>query len=171
MNKNYLNTYYNQQWVYKEVKNFFSLKELFRLEVINYFKRKFGSRHEDMLWSYLEPRLLANLLYFRKKVGKNCYINYAGMHQRGFRDILCKMVRSKASKSILYLSAHVRGNGIDFNVKKMNSEAVRQWFVSHSEELPYPCRFEHKINGKLISWVHMDSNYQPTNPKVYLFNV
>jgi hypothetical protein len=176
MNQNYLNTYYSPNYVYSEIRNYFDLDEFYRNEVIDWAKTRFKGLWEERLWSYLEFRMLSNLLFIRVNLNKPITINHGATQQRGFRDILCNIVRNKWKKLKLYLSAHVRGSGVDFDVSGMIAEDVRNWIESKSEEIPYKLRLEWKKRDhnriyQPITWVHMDSNYEPNHPKVYKFNI
>ena len=65
------------------------------------------------------------------------------------------------------------GKAIDFDVKGMTADEVREWLIENEDLLPYKIRLEHKINktGKTITWVHMDVYYLERNKKLTLFNV
>jgi hypothetical protein len=78
---------------------------------------------------------------------------------------------SKFRKGRMYLSAHVMGRAIDFDVKGMTAEQVRLWLVEVEDILPYKIRLENKMNGKQISWVHLDVYWNEKNNHVYLFNI
>ena len=74
-------------------------------------------------------------------------------------------------KNKLYLSAHLFGKGVDFDVQGMTAVEVRKWMVENAHLFPVKIRLENLLKGKPISWVHMDTFYEQKNPKVYLFNV
>jgi hypothetical protein len=65
----------------------------------------------------------------------------------------------------IYLSGHVLGMAVDFDVKGMKAKDVRLWLIEHKSELPYKIRLEKNVN-----WVHLDVEDEPDNNKVYLFN-
>ena len=71
----------------------------------------------------------------------------------------------------MYLSAHVMGKAIDFDVKGMKATEVRDWVEENQDIFPYKIRLENKMNGKPIRWSHLDVYYSRKNPKVYKFNV
>jgi len=182
MIKDYLNTYYSPEWVYKEIKQYLALDEVYREDVINYMVGIYGeSKAEDMLWSFLEFRNLSNFLYIRKNFPCSyILVNTAKMEQRGVRDNLCKISKNYARKNKLTFSAHARYAAFDYEVYlrkngitvEVEPEDVRDWIVKNSKKIPYHIRLEwKKSNGKPITWVHQDSNYEPSNPKVYRFNI
>lgn len=168
MNVKYLNTYYSQEYVYQEIKKYFSIEEFFSKRMCNKYR-------EDQLWSFLDFRMLSNLLFIRVKRGNKITINnwkFGGTFtQRGFRSMFSKIVVSYYLRGILYASAHGRAGAVDFNEKGIVSEETRNWIINNSLHLPFKCRLEWKKKGKIINWVHMDSDFYPDHPKVYRFNV
>ena len=169
----YTITYYSPEWVYKEIRRFFGVHEFFRPAVVSWAQKRYPTSWENKLWSYLEFRNLSNLLFIRINIAKRITINRGSSQQRGMRDNLCRMMLSRAALRKLYLSAHVRGAGVDYDVEDTTAEGVRNWIVGHGNELPYHIRLEWKKvkTGKPIPWVHQDSNFEPGHPKVYRFNV
>ena len=160
----YLKTYYNQDWVYKEIKRYFKIQEFVAPQVIS----KYG---ELQCWSFMDFRLLSNVLWVRRTLERSITINTGGRVQRGLRSIMSKIVLGYVSKGRFYLSAHIRGSAVDMDVKAMQAYEVRNWLEKNFNGLPYKCRLENKKNGKQISWVHMDVDYFPDYPKVYRFNI
>jgi len=164
MKAEYLKTYYNQQWVYKNIKKYFKIGEFFSPRMCKRYS-------ESQLWSFKDPRQLANILFIRTERGLSIRINQGGQQQRGFRENICPLVRNRTNKGQIYTSAHMLGAGDDFNESGVTAEETREWIYDHRKEMPYPCRLEHKKNGVPISWTHLDCNYEPKNERVYLFDV
>lgn len=110
---------------------------------------------ESFCWNLLDPRLLANLDFIRKKLNRSITINnwlWRGeFSQRGFRENTSQIVKDETLRNKMYLSPHTQGKGIDFDVKGMTSQEVRNWMIKNKEEFPYPFRLENIVN-----WVHMD---------------
>ena len=50
------------------------------------------------------------------------------------------------------LSLHISGNALDFDVKGMSANAVRNYIIENQARFPYIKRLEKDVN-----WVHMDS--------------
>jgi len=154
--------------LYDEFLEYFDIREIVSEDVYNQFKE----RGDYFFLSRFDPRLLEVITFIRKDLGKSITVNnwlFGGdMHQRGLRENTSRIV---SSKDYPYLSAHVLGKAFDFNVKDMSSVHVREYLLSISELLPHKIRLENKLNGKPISWVHLDVCDEPKNPKVYLFNV
>lgn len=128
--------------------------------------RRFG----DKAWGFLDPRMLDNLAYIRtglaKPITANTWAQGGAYSQRGLRCNCCSLVANKTKAGALYVSAHMQGMAVDFDVKGMKAEEVRAWIKQHAATLPHPCRLE---NG--TSWVHMDVRVDTSNPeKLQTFN-
>ena len=155
--------------IIEELKQYFGIYELVDKATFD----KFG----DTCWQFADIKLLETLLFIRKGLDKRITINNwywgGGFSQRGLRTNICDIVKAKTNKNQLYLSAHVLFKAIDFDVRGMTADEVRQWIVNHIDELPHKIRLEHKINktGKTITWVHLDVYDNVDNPKIYLFNI
>lgn len=150
--------------IYEDIKKYFHISELVERVVFD--------RYGERAWRFFDPRLLENMLFIREKLGKAITVNNwksgGSMSQRGLRTNVSPLVRKKTG---LYLSAHLRGGALDFGVSGMTAIEVREWIKEHENEMPHPCRLERNLNGKPISWVHLDVDYEPKNPRVYLFDV
>lgn len=148
----------------KQLKNYFKIEELVDETVYN--------TYGESAWRFFDVRLLDTLLFIRLELNKSMTINnwkWGGQFsQRGLRTNISPLVKSKTG---LYLSAHLRGGAVDFDVKDMSAIEVREWLVSKSKQLPHKIRLENNMKGKPISWVHLDVDYEAKNPKVYLFDV
>jgi hypothetical protein len=136
---------------------YFDLQELVCPDVFN----KFG----DFAWNFLDPRLLLTLDRIRAKLNKGIIVNNwsegGSYDQRGLRCLLCPIVKAKYDS--LYMSAHLLGKAVDFDVQGLVAEEVREWIIKYKTLWPYPIRLE-----KGVSWVHLDM--YDTGEKVYLFN-
>ena len=143
-----------------KVQDYFGIKEL----VCKHVYDKWG----ELAWQFLDGKLLANLLYIREGIGKPIVVNnwaQGGQYsQRGLRCCACAMVKQKAIANIPYLSDHVLGRGVDFNVVGMTAEEVRQWLERNKGELPYKVRIEKDVN-----WVHLGLGYFGQSEKISYF--
>lgn len=121
----------------------------------------------ESAWQFLDKRLLENLDWLREKLGKPIVVNNwakgGEYSQRGLRCNTCILVIEKTDLRKVYLSAHIQGKAVDFNVVGMTAEEVRQWIIDHADELPHPCRLERDV-----SWVHLDTRCN-SYEKVELF--
>lgn len=153
--------------IYKEIKKYFKIQEFVSPKVY----KKYG----EGAWQFICPRLLHTLLIIREGLGKPMTINnwHVGgkFSQRGLRSNMGSIFMSKFKKGSMYLSAHVMGRAVDFDVKGMTAPEVRDWLEGIEKELPYKIRLENKMKGKQISWVHLDMFYRTASPKVYRFNI
>lgn len=143
--------------VRKDIKKYFGIKELV------------GGRtyrtHYERAWRFLDYRLLYSLLIVREEIGKAITVNHGRMEQRGLRTIAQQIVKNKVYNNKLYISAHLLGKAVDFDVKDMTAQQVRDWIVANQNLFPYKIRLEDKV-----SWVHMDVIWESKNKKVYLFD-
>lgn len=144
-----------------KIKKYFDIEEL----VCPHVYERFG----ESAWSFIDSRLLEVLLFIREGINKPIYVNNwkdkGGQSQRGLRCNCCALVKEKASLEKVYLSSHIFGKGIDFNIKGMTAEQVRKWIVEYKTELPYKVRIEKDVN-----WVHIDiMPYGMGNDKITFF--
>lgn len=157
----------NDEKVYEKIKDYFSIKE--------FVNKKTYDKHGERAWMFIDPRLLRTLLIIREELGKPITINNwssgGRFSQRGLRTNIGQIMMKMVARRKLYLSAHIMGRAVDFDVKGMAAVQVREWLVENGDLFPYKIRLENKMNGKPISWVHLDVFWSEKNPKVYLFNV
>jgi len=170
---NYSNTYFNQDYVFKHIKDYFDIDEWFDMPTINHMRHVYPRDYKTRLWALLDFRLLSNMLYIRTELDKSITINIpnnTNMDERGVRVNLSDMSKSKTLKGRYFLSAHVFAMGCDFNVYGMTAEKTRKWIEEQGEKIPFKCRLEWKMKGKPITWVHMDVEYFPNHQHIYKFN-
>jgi hypothetical protein len=138
---------------------YFSLDEIMCPHVYD----QFG----EMSWSFMDIRLLTTLEIIREHIDKSIYVNNWMVHgdfsQRGFRCIQCQLVKDAIKQNKLYVSPHMTGQAVDFDIVGMNAEEGRQWIIANQNILPYPIRLEKNVN-----WVHMD--IRGGKDKITLFN-
>lgn len=123
------------------------------------------NRDGERAWRYFRPVLIHFVDWIREELDKPVYINNwywgGGKSQRGLRCNLCAIVKNKTSKNTLYVSGHVVGAAIDFNVKGMTSDEVRTWVIENIDRFynAFPmyirkCRIEDKRFAP--TWCHID---------------
>lgn len=138
---------------------YFDLKELVCPHVYEKYKQ--------VAWQFFDSKLLITLERIRELLNKQIFVNNWDIEgkfsQRGFRCIQCEIVKKAIAENRLYVSPHMTGQGVDFDVEGLLSEEVRQWIIKKQNLLPYPVRLE---NG--TSWIHLDS--RDAIEKVHLFN-
>ena len=133
--------------IMKDFKTYFTTKQLVCPHVLKQYS-------EAQIWSFFDKRILETLAVLRTEIiNKPMVINTSdgSFTQRGLRCNCCDLVRTQTNKNNPYLSAHVRGSGIDFVVPGTDSEQVRQLIAKNKDLLPYPIRLE---SG--VTWVHVD---------------
>lgn len=146
--------------IIERIKKYFGLHELVSQDVI----KKYG----ESAWQFLDTDTLHCLLIVRRGLDRSITINTKSQQQRGLRHNKSPMVIKKKG---IYLSAHCLGKAYDLTVKGMTAIEVRKWIVENGHLFPCKIRLEDKMNGKPISWTHLDTYYLESNPKVYLFDV
>lgn len=142
--------------VRKRIKEYFDIQELVGLRTY----KRFGVR----AWRFLDYRLLYALLIIREGLNKPITVNHNMAQQRGLRTIVQQMIKNFFYKNTLYLSAHLFGKAVDFDVKGMEAQSVRDWIVDNNKLFPFKIRLEDKV-----TWVHLDVIWEQKNSHVYLF--
>ena len=149
------------------IKEYFDIYELVGKRTY----KKFG----ESAWQFMDIRTLHCLLIIRKGLNKQIIVNdwkFGGsMEQRGLRTYVQNMIKNMIQKKRLYLSPHIFGKAIDFSVKGMNAQEVRYWILQNSVLFPCKIRLEHRLKGKPITWVHLDTFHKESNPDVYFFDI
>jgi len=147
-----------------KIKEYFCIEELVDKEVYN----KYG----DVAWKFIDEMLIECILVVREELDKPMTINnwkWGGQFsQRGLRHNMSPMVQKKTR---MYLSAHMFGKAVDFDVEGMTAVEVREWIVANADKFPCKIRLERNMKGKPISWVHLDIMSDPSKDKVYQFDV
>jgi hypothetical protein len=118
-------------------------------------------------WNFFDIRLLVTVEILRQEIGLPIYANDYAVHgklsQRGFRCPKCALPKAVFECGALFVDPHSLGKGLDFDVKEMTAEEVRQWIINNQKLLPYPIRLENHV-----TWVHLDV-YNNSSEKVSLF--
>lgn len=115
-------------------------------------------------WRLFDARLLIVMSWLRQKLNRKITINNRsrGQTQRGLRCNQCLFVKDKTTLGVTYLSAHVMGAAVDFDVEGMLAEEVRAWLDKNKSKLPYPIRLEVGVG-----WVHLDVAVIADKPITY----
>lgn len=154
----------NRTQIINQLRNYFEAYEMVDKFVFD--------THGHNSWKFFSTDLLHCLLVIRKELDKPITVNdwywNGRFTQRGLRHNLSPIVQGKKRP---YLSAHMMGKAVDFDVKGMNPNEVRKWISDNPHKFPCKIRLENRLNGKHINWVHLDIVSEKHNPKVYLFDV
>jgi hypothetical protein len=141
------------------IQDYFNLAEL----TCPHVYEKFGK----IAWSFFDMRLLITLEAIRMRINKPIYVNDWQIHgnfdERGFRCIECSLVQKAIEEKRLYVSPHMTGQGVDFDVQGLVAEEVRQYIIKNKNLWPYAIRLEAGVN-----WIHLD--VRGGDQKVILFN-
>jgi hypothetical protein len=139
--------------------SYFTLDELACPHIYNHFGKT--------SWEFFDSRLLITIDRIRERIGKPIFVNDWQIHghfdERGFRCLQCSLVKKAIAENRLYVSPHMTGQAVDFDVQGLIAEEVRQWIIKNQNLWPYPIRLE---DG--VSWIHMDTRDHGAG-KVYLF--
>lgn len=145
----------------------FKIHELVCLDIYN--------RDKELAWRYFRPELIDFIDWLRERVDKPIYINNwqwgGNKTQRGYRCNLCPLVKNK---NILYASAHMLGAGVDFNVKNVHPNDVREYLKDNIHEFfnDNPCYIRKcRIESNILAptWVHIDFFEHPNDGIIYEF--
>lgn len=135
---------------------YFKIQEFVSPAVYN----KFG----ELAWQFIDEKLIDTMDFIKEKSGKTITVNnwpWKGNNtQRGLRENICDIVKEKTLLDGLYLSPHIFGKAVDFDIKGMTAEDVRDWLFTL--DLPYNIRLEIDV-----PWVHLD--VFDRGEKIYLF--
>jgi hypothetical protein len=139
------------------IKDYFSLDELVCPDVFH--------AYGETAWTFFDSRLLITLELIRQRLNKPIWVNnwHEGgkLGQRGFRCNLCSLVKNANG---IYVSAHMTGQAIDFDVEGCVASEIREYIIKNKNIWPYPLRLE-----KDTSWVHLDTRGNDLQ-RVTLFN-
>lgn len=140
-----------------ELKKYFKIQELVCPHCYN--------KHKNNSWQFLSTEILSTLYTLRFEIFKcpiiiNNWVLKGGYSQRGLRCNVCQLVQSK---DYLYLSAHVLGKAIDFNVSGYSTEEVYDMIKDNVDKFEYPIRIE----ANSTTWNHIDV-YQPIDSEADL---
>ena len=140
------------------VQQYFEIAEL----ICPHVSARFG----DNAWQFFDERLLDTLYAIRRNLDLPIYVNNWAIggqfSQRGLRCNVCALVKEKTMLDKVYMTAHMQGEAVDFDVKGMTAEEVRTWLERNQVLLPYPIRVE---SG--TTWVHIDLRNPGTKKIIY----
>jgi len=105
------------------------------------------------VWRFFDARIVEVIIWLRQELNRPITVNRytKGLTQRGLRCNLCSLVRDRTDKGVCYMSPHVLGAALDFDVEGMTAGEVCDGLYVHALDLPHPIRLE-----KSVGWVHLD---------------
>lgn len=101
------------------------------------------TRFGDKAWEFLDERMLRNLQYIREALGRTITVNTPSLQYRCFDPVTYRKDG---------YSQHNHGRSVDFDVKGMTAQQVRDWLKVHYKELPEPNIWVEEGTR----WVHFD---------------
>jgi len=142
------------------------MKKCKHFKIYELVSKQVYEKYGETSWQFFDPRLLMTIDWIRERLNKSITINNwewgGGFSQRGLRENTSEIVRDKTNRDLIYLSGHVLGMAVDFDVEGMTAQEVRDWLEENKDELPYAIRLE-----KDVIWVHLD--VRDTGVKIYKF--
>jgi len=146
--------------IYCNIKTYFDIQEFVGPRTY----KRYGNR----AWRFFDLRLLETMIILREAFGKPITINnwHIGgrFSQRGLRTNVQPLVKKKTKRNKLYISAHILGKAVDFDVKGMTARQSRAFIIENIHLLPYKIRLEAGV-----TWVHLDTTWEDKNPKIHIF--
>lgn len=147
----------------KEVQRYFKLPEL--VDEPTY--KKYG----DFAWNFFRTELLETLLVIRRDIVQrpitiNTWQSGGKFKERGLRHNMSAKVWKYTQQNKQFMSAHVLGAGVDFDVRGLTAAQVRAMIQAKANLLPHPVRLE-----DAVTWVHIDVYNDGGKGKVLLFKV
>jgi hypothetical protein len=123
----------------------------------------------DQSWQFMDEKILMTLYTLRNDIFSlpmviNNYNSGGPFTQRGLRCGFCPIVQDKVKQKTLYLSGHIFGQAIDFDVLHFSGDRARQMIWLKEELLQYPIRMELNIN-----WVHIDTFNNLHGVRIYTY--
>lgn len=146
-----------EEQVRDRIRKYFHISELVGSRTYDMYK--------DRAWRFLDYRLLYALLIVREGLNRKIWVNYGDKEQRGLRTNVQRILKRLFYRNKLYISAHVLGKAVDFDVQGLDAWEVRAWILKNEELFPFKIRLEDKV-----SWVHLDVIWEEKNNWVYLFD-
>lgn len=155
----------DEKEILEKIKQYFDIEELAGPRTC----KRYGNR----AFRFFDFRLLETIIILREALGVSIFANnwnYDGrvgiiFSQRGLRTNIQPLVKDKTERNKLYISPHILGKGLDFDVQGFTAHEVRVWIQQHEDIFPYKIRLEAGVN-----WTHLDIVWEEKNPKVYIFN-
>ena len=131
----------NRDEIIGRLKRYFAIYELVDEPVFR--------KYRDTAWQFFDTETLHTLLVLREGINLPFTVNnwyWGGRYdERGLRVNTSPIFYNKTIKKKMYLSGHVLGKAIDFKVKGMHADDVRQWIVENQDLLPCKIRLEIEI--------------------------
>ena len=126
--------------------------------------------HGEDSFKYFSKNILIFLDTLREDLGVPILVNRpsAGITQRGLRTTIDNIVKDKVKNNKLYLSAHVLGRGIDFEVPNMDMKKVYERIINNPKKYNMITRIEDPNVTLPKGYIHADDIETGKNG-IYIF--
>lgn len=119
---------------------------------------------------FISKDILIFLDLLREDLGVPILVNRpnVGITQRGLRTTIDSLVKEKVQNNKLYLSAHVLGRGIDFEVPSMDMKKVYERIINNPKRYTMITRIEDPNITLPRGYIHVD-NIETGRSGIYIF--
>lgn len=121
-------------------------------------------------FKYFSKNILVFLDILREDLGVPILVNRpsVGITQRGLRTTIDSIVKDKVKNNKLYLSAHVLGKGIDFEVPNMDMKKVYEIIINNQKKYNMITRIEDPNVTLPKGYIHVD-DIETGKRGIYIF--
>ncbi|MHA4989108.1 hypothetical protein [Cetobacterium somerae] len=119
---------------------------------------------------FISKDILIFLDLLREDLGVPILVNRpnVGITQRGLRTTIDSLVKEKVQNNKLYLSAHVLGRGVDFEVPSMDMKKVYERIINNPKRYTMITRIEDPNITLPRGYIHVD-NIETGRSGIYIF--
>ena len=119
---------------------------------------------------FIAKDILIFLDLLREDLGVPILVNRpsVGITQRGLRTTIDSIVKDKVKNNKLYLSAHVLGRGVDFEVPSMDMKKVYERIINNPRRYSMITRIEDPNVTLPNGYIHVD-NMETGKNGIYIF--
>ncbi len=119
---------------------------------------------------FISKDILIFLDLLREDLGVPILVNRpnVGITQRGLRTTIDSLVKEKVQNNKLYLSAHVLGRGVDFEVPSMDMKKVYERIINNPKRYTMITRIEDPNITLPRGYIHVD-NIETGKSGIYIF--
>ncbi|MDX8337486.1 hypothetical protein [Candidatus Cetobacterium colombiensis] len=127
--------------------------------------------HGDAAIKYISTDILIFLDTLREDLKVPILINRpkVGITQRGLRTTLDEIVKDNVKRDRLYLSAHVLGRAVDFEVPGKDMKEISSLIINNRERYNTITRMENPNITLKKGYIHVD-NIATGKKGIYIFN-
>lgn len=143
---------------------YFKAKELVSPEVYKI--------HGENSFKYFSKNILIFLDTLREDLQVPILVNRPslGFTQRGLRTTIDNIVKDEVENNKLYLSAHVLGRGVDFEVPNMDMKKVYERIINNPKKFNMITRIEDPNVTLKKGYIHVD-DIETGKSGIYIFKL